>query len=257
MKYLLFLFLGCSFTVQSQIDYTVTVTKLKALADDCDGEIDLGLIVVCPFAPQDPVFKLWVLDENNTNENYYCWTFDSDENQAYGLWNDIQNVEIANETNVASDYLIFDAAGFESDDAIVTCSSSLLDEAVYDRQFVDQINFNDLQSGVPYTHVLSLDGVYFFEIEIVLDNHAVVTKLEQTFFTLAPNPTSGSFRIKLDNAEAVGFSAVVRDMMGRIIYTQETTSSVAEVDISAQEAGVYFITINAGNKNATKRIMLK
>ena len=38
MKYLLLILIGVSFMAQSQINYTVKVTKLKALADACDGE---------------------------------------------------------------------------------------------------------------------------------------------------------------------------------------------------------------------------
>ena len=117
MKYLFLTFFLSSFITFGQISYTVKVTKLMALADDCDGEFTdpiLGL-TFCPFAPQDPVFQMWVSDNGNTNEDYYCWAFDSDDDQAYGLWNDIPDVEIKSEYNVVADHIKFEAAGFESD----------------------------------------------------------------------------------------------------------------------------------------------
>lgn len=270
MKYLLLILIGVSFMAQSQINYTVKVTKLKALADACDGEfVDpiLGL-TLCPFAPQDPVFQLWTKAEGNSNENFYCWAFDSDENQDYGLWNDIQDVEIASETNVISDYITFEASGFESDFAVVSCSGVPLvgdafallnpDEAVFNRQIIDQISFDDMESGVPYIHTLSLGDVYFFEIEILFFDLAAVNEIQNNFsLTIAPNPSNGIFNIKLDKTNVNGFSAIVRDVMGRIIYAEETASNETQVDISSQDAGVYFVSVDANNITSTQKVILK
>lgn len=255
---------------QSQINYTVKVTKLRALADDCDGEfVDpiLGF-TFCPFAPQDPVFQLWAKAEGNSNETFYCWAFDSDDNQAYGLWNDIQDVEIASETNIISDYITFEASGFESDFAVVSCSEIPLigdafalvnpDEAVFNRQVIDQIPFDNMQSGIPYTHTLSLGDVYFFEIEILFFDLAAVNEIQNNFsLTIVPNPSNGVFNIKLDKTIVSGFSAVVRDIMGRIIYAEETTSNETQVDLSSQDAGVYFVSVDANNTSSTQKVVLK
>ncbi|MEJ6776386.1 MAG: T9SS type A sorting domain-containing protein [Crocinitomicaceae bacterium] len=273
MKYLLLILLGVSFMAQSQVNYTVKVTKLKALADECDGEfVDpiLGF-TFCPLAPQDPVFQLWVKAEGNSNETFYCWAFDSDENQAYGVWNDIQDVEIATETNIVSDYLTFEASGFESDFILdgVSCSGGIPlvgdafalinpDEAVLNRQIIYQIPFDNMQSGVPYVHTLSLGDVYFFEIEILFFNLAEVNEIKNNFsFTIAPNPSNGMFNIKLDKAIVKGFSAVVRDVMGRVIYAEETTSNKTQVDLSNQDAGVYFVSVGAKNTTSTQKVVLK
>ena len=251
MKYLLFIFLGASFIAQSQIDYTVTVTKLMAYADDCDGG---GF---CLSAPQDPIFNIWVTDAETT-ENTYCWIFDGDDNQAYGVWNDIPNVEIANETDVITNYLTFDLGGFESDNLNPGCSSAFGDDEVYDRQYVDLINFGTLQNGVPYIDTLSVGGVYFFEIEVVFNDYASVNELEKELnFVLAPNPNNGTFIVKLNENDQNGFSTEVRDMMGRIVFTEETTYFETQIDISNQDAGVYFVTVNANNKSTTQKVILK
>jgi hypothetical protein len=251
MKYLLFIFLSASFVAQSQIDYTVTVTKLMALADDCDGG---GF---CLSAPQDPVFNIWVTDAEAT-ENTYCWIFDGDDNQAYGLWNDIPNVEIANETDVVSTYLTFDLGGFESDNLNTNCTSAFGDDEIFDRQYVELISFGALQNGVPHIDTLSIGGVYFFEIEVVYHDYATLNELEQELsFVVAPNPNNGSFILKLDENNNSGFTALVTDMMGRTVYATETTSNETQIDITNQDAGVYFVTVLADNKRTTQKMILK
>lgn len=81
----------------AQVSYDVTVTRLRALADDCDG----GIITLCANAPQDPVFNIWVNDAEANEENY-CWVFEDDNDAEYGLWKNIQDVQIASQSNVAT-----------------------------------------------------------------------------------------------------------------------------------------------------------
>src|SRR3989338_8231859 len=102
-------FLPLLASAQYNVAYTVTVTKLKALADDCDGGAPF-----CLNAPQDPVFNMWTND-GQANENTNCWIFEEDPEIEYGLWKDIQNLEIANESGVNTSYISFDMSVFESD----------------------------------------------------------------------------------------------------------------------------------------------
>ena len=269
MKYLFLTFFLSSFITFGQISYTVKVTKLMALADDCDGEFTdpiLGL-TLCPFAPQDPIFQMWVSDNGNTNEDYYCWAFDSDDDQAYGLWNDIPDVEIKSEYNIVADHIKFEAAGFESDFIVVTCSEIPLipnitdlinpDESIYDRQFIDQIPFSDMQSGVPYSQTISLGGVYFFEIEILYyDLASTINLSNNSEFNLSPNPNKGNFTIKLNN-NINNFSTIITDVMGRGVYSNTINKNEAEIDLSNQNPGVYFVTVNSNNSYTTQKIIIK
>lgn len=236
---------------QSQVDYSVTVTKLMALADDCDGG---GF---CLSAPQDPIFNIWVTDAEAT-ENTYCWIFDNDDNQEYGLWNDIPNVEIANETDVLTNYLTFDLGGFESDNLNPGCSSSLGDDNIIDRTYVELISFGTLQNGVTHIDTLSIGGIYFFEVEIVYNDYASVEEIEKGInFIMAPNPNNGAFILRLDETDINGFSTVITDMMGRTVYAAETTSYEAQINLEGQDAGVYFVTVTANGKQTTQKVILK
>ena len=70
------------------------------------------------------------------NENTNCWTFDNDNAMAYGVWNDITDYELANESYVNTNYLSFDLGAFESDALSgISCSSGTLDDNVFDRAF--------------------------------------------------------------------------------------------------------------------------
>jgi hypothetical protein len=85
-----------------------------------------------------------------------------------------------------------------------------------------------------------------------------VNEIKNNFsFTIAPNPSNGMFNIKLDKAIVKGFSAVVRDVMGRVIYAEETTSNKTQVDLSNQDAGVYFVSVGAKNTTSTQKVVLK
>ena len=82
--------LGMFFPLLSfaQVDYEVTVTRLRAYADDCDG----GTITFCANAPQDPVYNVWVTDQE-ANEETGCWVFEDDNDAAYAVWTDIQDLQ--------------------------------------------------------------------------------------------------------------------------------------------------------------------
>ena len=116
-----------SFISTAQINYTVEVLRLKAYADDCDGGSPF-----CLNAPQDPIFNMWITDGGG-NENTSCWIYENDDDAGYGMWIDIQNLEIANETNVNTTYINVEMSGFETDAVFsASCDSDSGDDAIPD-----------------------------------------------------------------------------------------------------------------------------
>lgn len=239
---LLFLILVPTFVFsQYNVAYTVTIKRLKANADDCDGGAPF-----CLNAPQDPVFNIWTSDgEANSNTN--CWIFEDDDAAGYGQWIDIQNVEIANETGVNTNYISFDMSGFETDALFAAgCSSSAGDDANYSQQFVQQFDLSTIPQGIPYTDEIDLSGVYFAEIEINwTDLNVGLHNLESRVqFTMAPNPTEGFFNINLSEEGASNFEVSILDISGRTVYSAMSSSNEMTIELSNQESGMYFVNIN-------------
>ena len=240
---------------QYNVAYTITVKRLMALADDCDG----GGAPFCLNAPQDPVFNIWTSDAE-ANSNTGCWIFEDDNAAGYGLWIDIQNLEIANETGVNTNFISFDMSGFETDALFsADCTSSSGDDADYAQQFVQQFDFATIPMDVPYTDEIDLAGVYFAEVEIWwTDLNVGLTNLDKKIeFTMAPNPSEGIFNISLSEDGLNSFDVTIMDVTGRVIYSAINGTNEVTINLNNQEAGMYFVHINTDGKTATKTLILK
>ncbi len=252
-------FLLCTFFVpffspaQYNVAYTVTITKLMARADDCDGGAPF-----CLNAPQDPVFNIWTND-GEANENTSCWIFEDDPEIEYGLWKDIQNLEIANESGVNTSYITFDMAGFESD-AIGSpgCTSGTGDDAVHDRQFVEQFDLSTIPAESTYVDTINLNDVYYAQIEIWWEDlNAGLFELDDDLvFALGPNPSSGVFDIRLSEGSVPSFDVIVTDIAGRVIYEHSEHGNQLTVDLNGQTAGMYFVKLSSEGKSATQTLIL-
>lgn len=238
----------------AQVSYTVTITRLKATADPCDGG---GIIpFVCPSAPQDPVFNIWSSDAE-ANENHYCWVFDGDPEIEYNLWKDIQNVEIAAVNNVQTSYISFDMSGFESDALTApTCSSSIGDDEIYERQFVHQFLLSNIPEGSPFLDVIDLGGIYYAEVSIVWnDLTSGLSENETPSFNLFPNPNNGSFTIR--DAEWNDLDEVlIYDLAGKVVGVLELTG-VESVFTLQLLPGIYFVSIPSLGRASDQRLVIK
>lgn len=250
MKQLLLLIILLPITAFTQVSYTVTVLRLKAKADDCDG----GIVTFCGNAPQDPIFNLWSNDAE-ANEHTSCWIFDDDPEAEYNLWKDIQNLEIANESNVLTSYISFDMAGYESDNLNPGCTSSFGDDAIHDRQFVQQIDLaNLIEGGTDNIMELNLNDVYYAEIAITwIDLTASISTLSNSEIRISPNPSNGNFQVR-----TVGMTGErrveIRDMSGRLVHQLTTLEDVAEVQLESLSSGTYLVHVSSENGEAIEKI---
>jgi len=253
MKRLLLLGFLLPVTTFAQVSYTVTVTRLKAKADDCDG----GLITLCGNAPQDPIFNLWSNDAE-ANENTYCWIFEDDPEAEYNLWKDIQNLQIANETNVLTNYITFDMAGYESDNLSPGCTSSFGDDAIEDRQFVQQIDLSNLtEGGASNIMVLSLNDIYFAEVDIQwIDLTATISSIPGAAIRTQPNPSQGEFQL-VTTGMAGERNIEIRDMTGRLILTQSSIEDVTDIRLTDVKAGTYFIRVASNSGEVIDKIVVR
>lgn len=246
--------LGMFFPLLSigQVSYEVTVTRLRAFADDCDG----GAITFCANAPQDPVYNIWVIDQE-ANEETACWVFEDDNDAAYAVWTDIQDLQIATQANVNTTSLSFDMSGFETDNLNPNCTSALGDDAVIDREFVQEIVLSTLTEGVVNTVIIDLQDTYYAELEIIWnDLTASHDELAAPALTLAPNPTSGSFTIATTGVTGER-TIEIRDMSGRIIQSVVNSQDVTEIYLDNVEAGNYLVYVHSENGTAIEKLIVK
>lgn len=76
-----------------------------------------------------------------------------------------------------------------------------------------------------------------------------VEEVDASYMTVYPNPASETLYVNAENVELVE----IYDMTGRKVLA--TTLSV--VDLRGVEAGVYFVTVNAGNVTKTTKLVVK
>lgn len=247
--------LALSMSSFGQVDYTVTVLRLKAKADDCDG----GAITFCSAAPQDPVFHIWTTDAG-ANENTSCWIYDNDPAAGYNMWIDIQNLEIANETNVLTTYITVDMGGFESDVLIgnIACDDWSGD-AVMSRQLAQQFDLSFIPEGTPYVATVNINDTYFAEIEILwIDPFAGMDELNAAEkFVLSPNPTQGVFAIATAEEHDQEYQVLITDMSGRVIQQIDSIRTNEPIDLTSQDSGTYFVTVSINGVSRTERITVQ
>jgi len=81
----------------------------------------------------------------------------------------------------------------------------------------------------------------------------------QEFISVYPNPAKDVININATFENATDIQIVLKDITGRNIEVFETSTAtktmLKQFDISAQPAGMYFVTINAGNKVFTKKLV--
>lgn len=241
------------YTAIAQVNYTVTVSRLKAKADPCDG----GTPPFCVSAPQDPVFNIWSMDGNG-NENTYCWIFEGDADIEYNMWKDIQNVELASETNVNTAYIDIDMAGFEADAPwAATCSSDPLDDEIYDRQFVYQFLLASIPQGTPFTQIVDLNDIYFAEIIIEwIDLTSSVSETSADLgFTIYPNPNEGSFVVNRATTAMDGELRVF-DLSGKLLMQQTLDEQTQKIQFHGG-SGTYLVQYASEGVVRTTRLIVQ
>ncbi len=88
-------------------------------------------------------------------------------------------------------------------------------------------------------------------IEIVFTGQE---KVEENIINVFPNPSTGLFRIEVQNASSQPIKII--DLNGKPVYTNVLKNNVTEFDLSYLPKGTYLIQILEGNKINLKQIIL-
>jgi Secretion system C-terminal sorting domain len=77
---------------------------------------------------------------------------------------------------------------------------------------------------------------------------------ENVFFTVYPNPTSGVFNVKMNDASIMDDIKIV-NMKGDIVYATKVNNNSASIDLTDQASGVYMLIVNSNNKMYSQKII--
>lgn len=80
-----------------------------------------------------------------------------------------------------------------------------------------------------------------------------------TSFLVFPNPSVGTYNIKIDDADIKNATISVFDVLGKLVYTESNTNLTAghlkTIDISNAIKGMYFIVVRSEFISKTMRII--
>jgi hypothetical protein len=75
-------------------------------------------------------------------------------------------------------------------------------------------------------------------------------------FSIAPNPTTGITKLTIENFdESLNYTLQVTDLTGRQILKQNINSSITNVDLSNQEAGIYLMVVSDGTNRFSAKVI--
>lgn len=90
----------------------------------------------------------------------------------------------------------------------------------------------------------------------ITDGGVGVEQIVQTFaIDVFPNPSTGVVNIHLNDVTAE--KVQVRTPLGQLVATQSIDGNEAQMDLSHLSTGIYFVTVHAGDKKSTARIMIR
>lgn len=107
-------------------------------------------------------------------------------------------------------------------------------------------------------------GIYFDFNEAVMTNTATTTieaaasieEFESNLFTIYPNPASGNVNIAVNNLTEEA-QVSVTDVLGKTVLSSTISDANTNLNVSSLKSGVYFITLQAQDKSATKKVVIK
>ncbi len=79
-------------------------------------------------------------------------------------------------------------------------------------------------------------------------------------FAITPNPSNGSFTIQFNATSEKGVKISINDIQGRLIYNETYNYSglfYQFIKLNQTQTGVYFVTIQDGDKKVVKRVIIE
>lgn len=112
------------------------------------------------------------------------------------------------------------------------------------------IGYSDLWKYNPDTSCLRS-----FSSQLILSTAQVSKPLQ---FDIAPNPTTGSIKITLQQTTGTGGMIDVLNTLGQIVYSTELGTGVAEkyIQLPAVNSGIYFVRLTIDKQQTTQKLVI-
>lgn len=118
------------------------------------------------------------------------------------------------------------------------------------RYFDDGLKFVKLRVTTP-------NGCSSTAADTVNVNVLAIDNVNNEVINVYPNPSAGKFMVDLSAANSSDIKSInVTDMLGRVITNAIalTTNGIAEIDLTAQAAGIYYLNISTSNGLQTVKL---
>jgi len=107
-------------------------------------------------------------------------------------------------------------------------------------------------------------GIYFDFNEAIITNIATTTvraiaglnTVKGNGLKIYPNPATGIINLQLNNAVDAAVITIT-DVLGKTVLTDTVNGTQAALNIASLKSGVYFVTLKAGGKQLTNKLIVK
>ncbi len=112
---------------------------------------------------------------------------------------------------------------------------------------------------------MSAEAGIYFDFNPVVNTNSITTTVMDTAgiegfsngFMIYPNPATSKVTLQMSDSTANTVGVTVTDVLGKTVAKTTLQGTHCYLDVSSLKSGMYFITLNADGKLATKKLVIK